>query len=111
MPVPDAALIARKAEIVRALKRFMPGEGVIADDGALVPYESDGLSAYRQTPLAVVLPETTEQVSAILAWRWATGWGQPYAPSGWRFRDPWRRRRPAALTWCVQGPWRLTLPR
>src|SRR5690606_6367697 len=32
------------------------------------PFESDALSAYRTTPLAVVLPETTEQVSGILAW-------------------------------------------
>jgi glycolate oxidase len=73
MPVPDAATIADKAEIVRALRRLVPGEGVIADDSALVPYESDGLSAYRQTPLAVVLPETVEQVSAVLAWCQANG--------------------------------------
>ncbi|THD77089.1 MAG: FAD-binding protein [Phenylobacterium sp.] len=73
MPVPDAALIARKAEIVRALKKLVPGEGVIGDPGALIPYESDGLSAYRQTPLAVVLPETTGQVAAVLAWCQANG--------------------------------------
>src|SRR5206468_8161994 len=73
MPAPDASTIANKAEIVRALKKLVPGEGVIAEDSALVPYESDGLSAYRQTPLAVVLPETVEQVSAVLAWCQANG--------------------------------------
>ena len=73
MPAPDPALIARKAEIVSALRRIVPGEGVVAEPAALVPFESDGLSAYRQTPLAVVLPETVGQVSAVLAWCQAEG--------------------------------------
>jgi glycolate oxidase len=73
MPIPDAKLIARKAEILRGLKRIVPGEGVIGDPDALVPFESDGLSAYRQTPLAVVLPETTAQVSQVLSWCQARG--------------------------------------
>jgi glycolate oxidase len=73
MPVPDAALIARKGEIVRALRRIVPGEGVVSDADDLVPFESDGLSAYRQTPIAVVLPETVSQVSQVLAWCQAAG--------------------------------------
>ena len=73
MPAPDPALIARKAEIVSALRRIVPGEGVVAEPAALVPFESDGLSAYRQTPLAVVLPETVGQVCAVLAWCQAEG--------------------------------------
>ena len=73
MPAPDDALIARKAEIVRALKRIVPGEGVVSEPASLVPFESDGLSAYRQTPIAVVLPETTEQVCEILRWCQANG--------------------------------------
>src|SRR5579859_2696875 len=73
MPLPDPALIARKAEIVRALQRLVPGEGVIGDPAGLVPFQCDGLSAYRQTPLAVVLPETVEQVCAVLAWCQANG--------------------------------------
>jgi glycolate oxidase len=68
MPTPDAATIARKGEIVRALRAIVPGEGVIGDEDGLVPFQSDGLSAYRQQPLVVVLPETTEQVSAVLSW-------------------------------------------
>ena len=44
----------------------MPGEGVIASEQAMRPYETDGLTAYRQLPMVVVLPETTAQVAAVL---------------------------------------------
>src|SRR5262252_7363779 len=66
MPKPDDAVLARRADIVAALKRIVPGEGVIAFEEAMRPYESDGLTAYRQPPMVVVLPETTEQVAAVL---------------------------------------------
>ena len=66
MPEPDAAVIARRAEIARALGQIVPGEGVIVDRAALRAYESDGLTAYRQPPMIAVLPETVAQVSAIL---------------------------------------------
>ena len=73
MPIPDAALVARKREIVRALRRIVPGEGVVSEPDGLIPFESDALSAYRQAPLAVVLPQTTAEVSAVLAWCQANG--------------------------------------
>ncbi|MEE8279188.1 MAG: FAD-linked oxidase C-terminal domain-containing protein [Alphaproteobacteria bacterium] len=66
MPEPDKDVIARRAEIVSALRAIVPGEGVIADEDELRAYECDGLTAYRQLPLIVVLPGTTEQVSRIL---------------------------------------------
>jgi glycolate oxidase len=66
MPAPDASVIARKDEIATALRAIVPGEGVIVDEQELRPYESDGLTAYRQAPLIVCLPETTEQVSRVL---------------------------------------------
>jgi glycolate oxidase len=66
MPKPDAGVIAKTAEIVAALRAIVPGEGVIADERALRVFESDALTAYRQPPLVVVLPETTEQVSRVL---------------------------------------------
>src|ERR1043166_4368688 len=66
MPEPDAPVLARRCAIVRALKRIVPGEGVIASELAMRPYESDGLTAYRQLPMVVVLPETTRQVSRVL---------------------------------------------
>jgi glycolate oxidase len=68
MPQPDAAVLARRAEIVAALKRIVPGEGVIDSEQAMRPYESDGLTAYRALPMVVVLPETTDQVSAVLGY-------------------------------------------
>ena len=52
------------SEIVAALRAIVPGEGVIAAEREMRPYESDGLTAYRQLPLVVVLPETTDQVAA-----------------------------------------------
>ena len=67
MPDPDERIVARRADILRELAAIVPGEGVIADDDALRAFETDGLTAYRQPPLAVVLPERTEQVSDILA--------------------------------------------
>ena len=73
MPPPDTAIIARRAEVVAALSAIVPGEGVISQASELLPYESDGLTAYRQPPMVVVLPETTAQVSAILAWCFANG--------------------------------------
>jgi len=66
MPEPDQGVIAAKSDIVEALRAIVPGEGVIVDEQELRAYESDGLTAYRQLPLIVVLPETTAQVSEIL---------------------------------------------
>src|SRR5687768_8493928 len=66
MPEPDAAVLARRAEIVRDLSAIVPGEGVISNEREMRPYESDGLTAYRQLPFIVVLPETSEQVSYVL---------------------------------------------
>jgi glycolate oxidase len=66
MPAPDAAVLGRRAETIAALRAIVPGEGVIEHEEELRPYETDGLTAYRQLPLAVVLQETTAQVSAVL---------------------------------------------
>ncbi len=52
--------------LVQALRRVLPEDGVLFEPEALRPYECDGLSAYRQLPLIVVLPETAEQVRDIL---------------------------------------------
>jgi glycolate oxidase len=73
MPEPDQSVLARRAEIVAALRAIVPGEGVIDQPASLRAYESDALTAYRQPPLVVVLPETVAQVSAILAWCHAQG--------------------------------------
>ena len=73
MPKPDQNVIARRVEIATALQKIVPGEGVIVDEDELRPYESDGLTAYRQLPLIVVLPETTEQVAEVLRYCHANG--------------------------------------
>ena len=66
MPELDQSVIARRREIVDALRKIVPGEGVIVDEDELRAFESDGLTAYRALPLIVVLPTDTDQVSRIL---------------------------------------------
>lgn len=73
MPKPDDATLAKRDSIIAAMRAIVPGEGVICDLDALRPWESDGLTAYRQPPMLVVLPETVEQVSAVLRWCHAQG--------------------------------------
>lgn len=73
MPEPDREVIARKRELVGKLRAIVPGEGVIVDEDELRAYETDGLTAYRQLPLIVVLPETTHQVSEVLKLAQAEG--------------------------------------
>jgi glycolate oxidase len=73
MPEPDQGVLDRRDAIVRALRKIVPGEGVIAAERAMRPYESDGLTAYRALPMVVVLPETTEQVSRVLKYCHAEG--------------------------------------
>jgi len=66
MPVPDAATIGRRDKIAAALRKIVHGEGVVVSEPERRAYESDGLTAYRQPPLVVVLPSTVAQVSAVL---------------------------------------------
>jgi glycolate oxidase len=66
MPAADQSVLGRRAAIVAGLRAIVPGEGVIASELEMRPYESDGLTAYRQLPMVVVLPETTAQVAAVL---------------------------------------------
>src|SRR3954449_5950608 len=73
MPAPDQSVLARRDRIVAGLRAIVPGEGVIAAEREMRPYESDGLTAYRQLPMVVVLPSTTTQVSRVLAYCHAHG--------------------------------------
>ncbi len=66
MPEPDRVVLGRRAEIVDALRRLVPGEGVIGHENELRAFESDGLTAYRQPPMVAVLPETTAQVVEVM---------------------------------------------
>ena len=66
MPEADAKTLKRREEIVADMRIIVPGEGVVDSESEMRAFESDGLTAYRQLPLVVVLPETTAQVSRIL---------------------------------------------
>ena len=66
MPELDTEILGRRDRIVAALRSIVPGEGVIAGEREMRPYETDGLTAYRQLPMVVVLPETTQQVAEVL---------------------------------------------
>ncbi|MFT3818493.1 MAG: FAD-linked oxidase C-terminal domain-containing protein [Rubrivivax sp.] len=59
-------LAARRAEVAAALAPLLPAHALLQRDEQTAPYECDGLSAYRQRPLLVALPETEEQVAAVL---------------------------------------------
>ncbi|HTQ14838.1 MAG TPA: FAD-linked oxidase C-terminal domain-containing protein [Rhizomicrobium sp.] len=62
----DPAILARRAEVVTALRRLVP-DGVVADEAGLKAFDGDALTAYRQVPLVCVLPKTKEEVAAVLA--------------------------------------------
>jgi glycolate oxidase len=66
MPEPDLPTLQNRGAIVAALRKIVPGEGVIETRSEMSVYESDGLTAYRQMPLVVVLPSTVQQVSDVL---------------------------------------------
>ena len=66
MPKPDRATLDKRADIVADMRQIVPGEGVVDAANEMRAFESDGLTAYRQLPLVVVLPETVAQVSRIL---------------------------------------------
>jgi glycolate oxidase len=57
---------ARQAEVVAALAPLLPAHALLWQTEDTVPYECDGLTAYRQVPLVVALPEDEVQVAAVL---------------------------------------------
>jgi len=66
MPKIDRKVISKKDIIVKRLKKIINPEHVLDHQDELKPYETDGLSAYKQKPLIVVFPENTREVSEIL---------------------------------------------
>src|SRR3990167_9488660 len=57
---------ARQSDVVRALQAVLPAHALLWHNEDTTPYECDGLTAYRQRPLVVALPETEDQVAAVL---------------------------------------------
>src|SRR6201999_1443209 len=79
LPPTDAKIVARRAEIVAALKEIVP-DGVVADESGLATFDADALGAYHQMPLVCVLPSDRHQVSEIL--KFAQVEGVPIVPRG-----------------------------
>jgi len=66
LPAPKADVMARRPEIIAGLATLLPADGLITETIRMKPYETDGLPSYRQMPLAVAMPRTTEEVAAVL---------------------------------------------
>ena len=62
----QVARSVRQAEVVSALQSVLPRHALLWQTEDTVPYECDGLTAYRERPLVVALPETETQVAAVL---------------------------------------------
>ena len=66
VPLTKDPAAVRQAEVARALREFLPARAVLWEEEDTRPYECDGLTAYRQLPMVVALPETEDQVRRIL---------------------------------------------
>lgn len=80
MPPPDVSVLNRKAEIVARLQDVLSDDAVIHEINETRVYECDALTAYRCPPLAVVLPSSTAEVSAVL--KICHEMGVPVVPRG-----------------------------
>jgi len=65
-PFHDPALVATRSDLMQELRGFLPEDALLEQEEELRPYECDGLSAYRQLPLLVVLPRALEEVRRIM---------------------------------------------
>ena len=66
MPKVDISVLSRKDKIASDLSSIINSNNVLSSPDELRPFETDGLTAYRQIPLLVVMPETVDEVSRIL---------------------------------------------
>ena len=64
--MPDPTTFPPADQAIAALRRVLPAHALLSQAEDTIPYECDGLTAYRQRPMAVALPETYEQVQAVL---------------------------------------------
>ncbi|MEY4676193.1 MAG: hypothetical protein RLZZ470_700, partial [Pseudomonadota bacterium] len=65
-PERQALQTTPSSAVLAALRQVLPAHAVLSSSENTTPYECDGLTAYRQRPMCVVLPETYEQVQAVL---------------------------------------------
>ena len=68
--IPEAAVLAdiasRRAQVSEALHKVLPARAILSAPEDTRPYECDGLAAYRQLPMIVVLPDSEAQIVAVL---------------------------------------------
>src|SRR5215813_2687986 len=57
----------RRSAVIAALREVLPAGCVLSEEAELRPYECDGLTAFRQLPLAVLLPRTETEICKILS--------------------------------------------
>ena len=67
MPAAEAAILNQREALIADLRSLLPADRIVIDQPSLRAYDRDALTAYRQLPLLVVLPDTVEEVSQILA--------------------------------------------
>lgn len=79
-PLPDPSILARRDEIISGLAKLVASDCLITTSDQMRPFETDALTAYRRMPLAVVLPRSTEEVSAVL--RYCSQMGVNVVPRG-----------------------------
>ncbi|WP_421853838.1 FAD-linked oxidase C-terminal domain-containing protein [Oricola sp.] len=77
---PRSDVLSRRAAIRAALAGLVPADCLVTEERELVPFETDAFTAYRRVPLAVVLPETTAQVAAVM--KYCAANGVPVVPRG-----------------------------
>ena len=63
---PPTIDLAQQRKVAAALREFLPAASVLFETEDVRPYECDGLSAFRQLPMVVALPETEAQVQRVL---------------------------------------------
>ena len=68
VPSPDSEILSRRDDIIAGLKSLLPDECVLDSLTSMRAYDADGLSSYRQTPLAVVLPTNVAQIASVMRW-------------------------------------------
>ena len=66
LPTPDPTRLKRRGDLISLLREHLRADQIIHRREDVVAYECDGLSAYRQRPMLVALPDNTEQVAAVL---------------------------------------------
>src|SRR5947209_15899262 len=62
----DHSILSRRDEIIAGLAALLPRECLVTSDDERRAFETDALTAYRRLPLAVALPRTTEEASAVM---------------------------------------------